>query len=149
MGTPSAIGVMHGNKCKAVYCNFDGHLTGVGKMLHEHYQDSAKANHLVALGDLSYVAPSVVPATETHCFDTPERGVCVFYGRDRGEEGCEFDVFQSEEELFDGFCVEYFYVMHDGVWLFSNGRDGWIPLELALDPTVKVHESAQLFLEIS
>ena len=52
MGTRSRIGVMHGDVVKSVYCHWDGYLEHNGQILLEHY-DSAKANNLVALGDLS------------------------------------------------------------------------------------------------
>ena len=52
MGTRSRIGVMHGDNCKSVYCHWDGYLEHNGSLLQKHY-DSAGANHIVALGDLS------------------------------------------------------------------------------------------------
>ena len=52
MGTRSRIGVMHGDKCKSVYCHWDGYLDHNGRILQEHY-DSSRANNLVALGDIS------------------------------------------------------------------------------------------------
>ncbi len=58
MGTRSRIGVMHGSNCKSVYCHWDGYLEHNGKLLLEHY-DSSKANHLVALGDLSSLDKNV------------------------------------------------------------------------------------------
>ena len=58
MGTRSRIGVMHGDVCKSVYCHWDGYLEHNGDILETHY-DSAKANTLVALGDLSSLAPYI------------------------------------------------------------------------------------------
>ena len=52
MGTRSRIGVMHGDKLKSVYCHWDGYLAYNGQLLQNHY-DSAKANHLVSLGNIS------------------------------------------------------------------------------------------------
>jgi len=64
MGTRSRIGVMHGSVCKSVYCHWDGYLEHNGEILQEHY-DSAKANHLVALGDLSSLRATI---GEKHAF---------------------------------------------------------------------------------
>lgn len=125
MGTRSAIGVMHGNKAKVVYCHWDGYLEHNGRILLEHY-DSAKANHLVALGGLSSLGVNVeIPEGVEHTFDKPAQGVCSFYGRDRGEEGNEYIVCFSDTEMFDHFeWCEFFYIMKDGQWYVSQGQ-GW------------------------
>jgi hypothetical protein len=64
MGTRSRIGVMHGDKVKSIYCHWDGYLDFNGRILQEHY-DSSKANHLVALGDLSSLRANI---GEKHAF---------------------------------------------------------------------------------
>ena len=117
MGTRSRIGVMHGDNCKSVYCHWDGYLDHNGRILLEHY-DSVKANQLVALGDISSLAPSI-DKPEGHSFDTAVKGYTVFYGRDRKEEHVSFDVDPSFEAFFeraDGCGAEYYYIMKDGVW---------------------------------
>jgi hypothetical protein len=123
MSTRSAIGVMHGNKAKVVYCHHDGYLNFNGQILQEHYS-SAKANNLVALGDMSSLGQNLAaPEGVTHSYRDPLIGVCVFYGRDRGEDGCEFQVCQSDAEMFDTYSdCEYFYIMKDGVWFVSQGE---------------------------
>jgi hypothetical protein len=117
---------MHGDNCKSVYCHWDGYLENNGKILLEHY-DSAKANHLVALGDLSSLDKNVeIPEGESHSFQVPLDGVTVFYGRDRGETGTEFVVhedFASFLEHCDGGGVEYYYIMRDGVWYCGTTYD--------------------------
>jgi hypothetical protein len=142
MGTRSRIGVMHGDKCKSVYCHWDGYLAHNGRMLLDHY-DSAKANHLVALGDLSVLAPEI---GEKHPFsphDLPEEmrnmthgefeakfgNMCTFYGRDRGETGTDFVVNQTFAEFLeqcDSGGVEFYYIMQDGQWYcgttYSSGK---------------------------
>ena len=116
MGTRSRIGVMHGDKCKSIYAHWDGYLAHNGNILLEHY-DSAKANHLVSLGDLSCLAPEI---GEKHNFDGNDHPQwCMFYGRDRGETGTEFKVDQTFAEFLeraDGCGAEYYYIMQDGVW---------------------------------
>jgi hypothetical protein len=128
MGTRSRIGVMHGDVVKSVYCHWDGYLEHNGQILMEHY-DSAKVNHLVALGDISSLGPAI---GEKHPFSphgSPEDSVaydaakkagwCTFYGRDRGETGTEWQVAHNFEQFYDqcdGCGAEYYYIMKDGVW---------------------------------
>ena len=119
MGTRSRIGVMHGDNCKSVYCHWDGYLDHNGRILLEHY-DSSKANHLVALGDISSLGNSIEPLEGTeHSFADPAKDITVFYGRDRGEEGTEFKADHTFEDFFNRAerCgAEFYYIMRDGVW---------------------------------
>ena len=123
MGTRSRIGVMHGDNCKSVYCHWDGYLENNGRILQEYY-DSAKANHLVALGDLSSLRPNIeVPEGVEHNFEKPNEDITVFYARDRKETGCEFktdSTFEAFFERVEGCCGEWYYVMRDGVWYVGN-----------------------------
>ena len=128
MGTRSRIGVMHGDVCKSVYCHWDGYLSHNGVILQEHY-DSAKANQLVALGNLSVLGKNL---GEKHSFDTyhltPEErkqheldngNSCTFYGRDREEEDQAWTVdhtFADFLDRVDGCGAEYYYIMRDDVW---------------------------------
>jgi len=119
MGTRSRIGVMHGDKIKSVYCHWDGYLSHNGRMLQEYY-DSAKANYLVALGDVSSLQPNVViPEGVAHSFDEPAEDITIFYSRDRKEENTEFKValtFAEFLEQCNNCDAEYYYLMRDGVW---------------------------------
>lgn len=119
MGTRSRIGVMHGDICKSIYVHWDSYLRGVGRILLDHY-DSAKANHLVALGDVSSLAREIaIPEGVAHSFNAPAENITAFYGRDRGETGTEFRVSHTFEDFMDcadGCGAEYYYIMQDGVW---------------------------------
>lgn len=127
MGTRSMIGVMHGDNCKIVYCHWDGYLSHNGRILQEHY-DSAKANHLVALGNLSSLAPELGekhPFSQFDCTMTSDEyrnkygNMCTFYERDREEEGQEFVTHTSKESLIESFnksWCEFAYIMQNGVW---------------------------------
>ena len=128
MGTRSLIGVMHGDKVKSVYCHWDVYLEHNGAILQEHY-NSAKANNLVALGDLSSLGTQI---GEQHPFSphfdegskavydaAMEAGYCTFYGRDRGEKNTEWKVANTFDEFLeqaDGCGAEFYYIMKDGVW---------------------------------
>jgi hypothetical protein len=132
MGTRSRIGVMHGNKVKSIYCHWDGYLGFNGEVLQEHY-DSAKANQLVALGDLSSLRAEIgekhafskflLPAEEVEAYKALTENWCTFYGRDRGEKDIEFQVAQTFAEFLeqcDHCGAEYYYIMKDGTWYVGD-----------------------------
>jgi hypothetical protein len=142
MGTRSRIAVMHGDKCKSVYCHWDGYLDHNGRMLQEYY-DSSKANHLVALGDISSLCPDVfIPEGVEHSFENPAEDITIFYGRDRGETGVDFAVdltFDSFLERVNNCGAEYYYIMRDGVWYAGSiyevkglVKNGLVPLDEAM-----------------
>lgn len=135
MSTRSAIGIMHGDNCKAIYCHSDGYLTYVGKVLLENY-DSTKANFLVAQGDCSMLGKEIgekIDFNDRMVYDTDNiANQCRFYKRDRDETGVDFKTFFNDQELFAGIDAEYFYVMKDGVWFVSQG-DAWEVLSEALE----------------
>jgi hypothetical protein len=127
MGTHSRIGVMHGDKVKSIYCHYDGYLEHNGQVLAQYY-DSAKANNLVALGDMSTLRPQIgekhafsqfdLPPEEVEAYKELTRDWCTFYGRDRGEVSV-WKVANTFEEFLDqadGCGAEFYYIMKDGVW---------------------------------
>ena len=151
MGTRSRIGVMHGNVCKSVYCHWDGYLEHNGRILQEYY-DSARANHLVSLGDISSLGPII---GDVHPFskfeintDSPDftklmatheqaekEGWCTFYGRDRGETGTDFAVDHNFADFLarmDNCGAEYAYIMKDGEWYVKQYGSDLEPLSQAL-----------------
>jgi hypothetical protein len=143
MGTRSRIGVMHGSNVKSIYCHWDGYLSFNGQILQEHY-DSAKANQLVALGDLSSLRANIGEKHEFSPFDQTEISneefekqfgdMCTFYGRDRDEKDTEWQVATTFDE-FLGQCynsgAEYYYIMRDGTW-YVGDTYGSTPLSTKL-----------------
>jgi len=129
MATNSRIGKMlPDGTIKQIYCHWDGYLGFNGRILQEHY-DSAKANHLVALGDLSSLRANIgeehafskfdLPKEEVEAFETLTENWCTFYGRDRGEKGTEWKVATTFDEFLEqcyNSGAEYYYIMKDGVW---------------------------------
>ena len=123
---------MHGDNVKSVYCHWDGYLQHNGAILQEHY-DSAKANQLVALGDLSSLRPNIgekhafsqfeLRAEEVAGFKLLTENMCTFYGRDRGETGTEWKTHTNFVDFFaevEGSWCEWYYIMRDGVWYVGN-----------------------------
>jgi hypothetical protein len=134
MGTRSRIGVMHGDVVKSVYCHWDGYLEHNGAILQEHY-DSAKANNLVALGDISSLGPEIGEEHPFSRFDTDISdavweskygNMTTFYGRDRGESGTEWKVAHTFDEFLaqaENCGAEFYYIMRDGVWYVGDTYD--------------------------
>jgi hypothetical protein len=104
-------------------------------ILQEHY-DSAKANHLVALGDLSALRPEIgdqhpftqfeVDEMDRDDFIRTTENMCTFYGRDRLEENTEFKAdlnFETFFERAEGCGAEWYYIMRDGVWYVGNTHE--------------------------
>jgi hypothetical protein len=155
MGTRSRIAVMHGEVCKSVYCHWDGYLQYNGSLLQKHY-DSAKANNLVALGDLSSLKPNIGEAhpfgyhgTDISAEDYEKQfgEMCTFYARDRGETGTEFKTAHSFEEFLtqvDNCCGEYYYVMKDGVWYCGTLHEREVGMYRKL---VSLKEALEAFTE--
>lgn len=143
MGTRSRIGVMHGDKCKSVYCHWDGYLAHNGAILQEHY-DSSRANHLVALGNLSTLGKEIgekhafsqfeLRAEEVQAYKELTENWTTFYMRDREEKDQEFEVSHSFDEFLEQ-CVEcsaeYYYIMKDGEW-YCGDTYAHTPLSMSL-----------------
>jgi hypothetical protein len=132
MGTRSRIGVMHGDKCKSVYCHWDGYIAHNGEILEKFY-DSTKANQLVALGDLSSLRKNIgekhafssldISEEEREQYELDHGDSCTFYGRDRGETETEWKVAQTFDEFLeqcDNCGADYYYVMEDGEWFVGS-----------------------------
>lgn len=106
MGTRSFVGVMVGDKCRAVYVHWDGYLEGVGREL-QGYTTQAEVEELVSHGDRSSLDDG--------------------YYKDRGETGVEPTEYASFDEMFeaaDGSWAEWYYVFKDGAWYCGNTYSG-------------------------
>lgn len=136
MGTRSTIAVQHADgTISQIYCHWDGYLSYNGKILQEHYNSLERAEALVAIGDLSSLAPSC-DCPEGHSFDTPAEGYCVAYGRDRGEDGTAPNVFETLSDYRSNFQdEEYNYLFRNGEWeVISYATDNeWVSLSDALE----------------
>lgn len=134
MATRSTIAVVHENgTVSQIYCHFDGGLSHNGQMLLEYYNNALAAEFLVSKGDLSVLAPRVT-ATGPHSFDSPEDGVCVYYGRDRGELNTEPNTYASVSEYFDDYSREEYNYLFDGEsWVVEQGDRNFMPVTEAIN----------------
>ena len=125
MSTRSYICIENEDKSiSGIYCHSDGYLTYNGAMLLDHYSDREKVKELISLGDLSTLLPKLHPDKDKpHSFDYDNRqdDVCVFYGRDRGENGVQATTVELEKLDKDIF-IEYVYVFGlDNKWRYFEG----------------------------
>lgn len=124
MGTRSAIGYKTSKGIRAVYCHYDGYVVNNGRILQEHYQAAYKICRLIEQGNMSYLASEPMPTPGSgHSFNTPEKDVIVYYGRDRGEEGQEtkeFDTVAEFVDYFDSCGCEYFYLFTGREWVVND-----------------------------
>ena len=136
MGTRSRIGIMHGDKVKSIYCHNDGYLDYNGQFLQQYY-DSAMANQMVALGDMSQLQQEIGRPHALHMtyivpgeFQQRHEFIqhwCTFYGRDGGEKHTEHKVdhtFAEFLERVEGCHAEYYYIMENGVWYCGSMHEG-------------------------
>jgi hypothetical protein len=104
---------------KKVYVHFDGYPSGIGRTLVEHYTTQEQAEAVV-LGDISSLGPRC-DGCPGHSYETKVPGQTVYYGRDRGEEDVDGEVFPSLKEALLNISEYYAYVWTQGEWRF--GRD--------------------------
>ena len=137
MATRSNIAIVNQDKSiSSIYCHWDGYPEYVGKLLLNHYTTSDIVNELLNLGNLSNLDKNVNP-TDIHTFDKPEEGVCVAYGRERGEKDQEAIVFEDLGEFEDSAknsWADYQYLFEDGKWSYRNVNNtlGWRELTPAV-----------------
>ena len=129
MATRSNIGIVNEDgSITGIYCHFDGYPEYVGKMLLNHYTTSDIVNGLMNLGDLSILSENMNP-TGPHSFNNPQKGVCVAYGRDRGEQNVDsvkYEDLGQYEDMAADTLAEYQYLFKDGKWMYRcTYKGGW------------------------
>jgi len=107
-------------KIRSVYCHWDGYPAHNGEMLVRHYQQARKIAQLVEMGQISSLDQDVFPTPGSgHSFDSPEEGVTVFYGRDRGETLVGTQEFADIPSWIDDM-EEYAYLWNGQEWLVND-----------------------------
>lgn len=135
MGTRSTISICKKpinqtmGEYKGVYCHWDGYPSYNGRILLENYNTEEKVEELISHGGMSSLGEKIEPDPAfPHTFDKPQKGVCVFYTRDRGEkwEYNEPHTGYSQEKFYDGMDMgqEYDYLFEDGKWYYRESHFG-------------------------
>lgn len=131
MATRSTIAIQHADgSVDQIYCHWDGYLQGVGATLVKHYQDRNKVQDLIAHGDVSILGEEIGVKQD---FNSPTDGVCLFYGRDRNEQGTQATPFSSVEDYEKNHEYQEFEYLYttDDVWSVFYNED-WHDLEYVL-----------------
>ena len=120
MATRSNIGILNEDgTVDYIYCHFDGYLKWNGRILNEHYDSEAAVRDLIALGDLSSLAPELGEKQE---FNKPSRReYCLAYGRDKGESNTE-----ARKCSYVDYTREYFEAF---IYLFTPKSNEWVVRE--------------------
>ena len=143
MGTRSDIIVKKTDGTYArVYCHWDGYLSHNGVMLQDHYNSQAKAEKLVKLGDISLLAPKCIKP-KGHTFDSPVKGYCIYYERDRGETGTGPKGFGSLNRALREDLNEYTYYWDGTGWLVMDEDGKFVDLAEAIKAEAAEKEAAK------
>ena len=125
MSTSAALICRVNNKAQAITVHWDGYPEHVGRLLKNHYNEPKKIEALFALGDCSSLGPNL-EGSENHSFLKPERGVSVFYHRDRKDalNHCKAQTFQSYSKAVEHMTgnVSYIYIFRNGKWSCTTGQ---------------------------
>lgn len=139
MATRSNIGIVNADgSVDAIYCHWDGYVTGVGEILNRCYRHESDVRALLALGALSSLGEFINAGGMEHSFDEPMDDVCVAYSRDRGEEHRVLHFGSVKEFKMGGERFNYLYV--DGDWIVSednyNTQSDWQYLKNLLEKEI-------------
>jgi len=101
----------------SIYNHWDGYPSSLGKTLVNYYKSENRARDLIGMGDASIIGRKISPTNpETHDFNNHEKGVCLFYSRDRGEDDAEMHEFGSVLEMLNNFGQQFNYIYKDKKW---------------------------------
>lgn len=147
MGTRSSIAVVHqDNSVSQIYCHWDGYLSHNGKMLMQHYPTLSQAEELVSLGDMSSLREKIHPDPMfPHDFDNNQKDVCIYYGRDSGDEFVETSKSASIQEfLAERMGEEFDYIYYGDRWylMVVDGKDQTHLLEVTQELIEQAEEGA-------
>ena len=123
MSTNALVGIENDDgTIDAVYLHFDGDSAGC--TLRQHYATQELARALVERGAISYISTKIEPTNGwPHSFDTPQKGVTVFYHRDRGDD-LNIQTYSGITEYSEHTeYYEYLYLYADGEWNDAHQPD--------------------------
>tara|TARA_A100001515_G_scaffold79231_2_gene62898 strand:+ start:1638 stop:2840 length:1203 start_codon:yes stop_codon:yes gene_type:complete len=135
-GTRWLVGIEQPNgKITSTYGHYDGYPEWAGKHLKKYYNNPMKAKELLKLGKsgISTIGPKI-KGSKDHSFDKPDKGVTVFYGRDRGEKSRMTSNWKNRDavKFESGEEYAYIYNLKEKKWYYksrySNPQD-WTELK--------------------
>ena len=120
MATRSMIGIVEDDgTVTAIYCHWDGYPEHNGRLLVKYWNDSYLIDHLMHLGNLSYLGKEI---GEKQDFDQPtDRNWCLAYGRDRETAEAARAYFYNGREVYINNAVndsgaDYIYLWENDKW---------------------------------
>ena len=134
MSTRSNIAIQTEGGLIAIYCHSDGYPEHVGKVLAKHYTEKFKVGELMALGNLSSLAPEIGEAHPFNERSDQYENWCLAYGRDRGEKEQGFKMYGSTASWLADCAhsgIEYAYS-------FFNEQEGWTCYEINTGKVIKL-----------
>jgi len=123
MATNASIAVVDlEGQVHSINLHWDGYIEFAGKILKEHYNNLDAALKLVSKGNLSVLGKYIEPSPDyPHNFESSQADVCLYYGRDRGEDNTDCIVDSNITEYIDLGCdYDYNYLFVDGEWKVSE-----------------------------
>ena len=146
MATRARIGIeLENGNIVSSYHHWDGYPAHLGYQLLLHWNDAAKLEDAIKLGDASHWGKTAYP-TEAHSFNAPQDGVNIYYGRDRGESNVgpvSFDNFAAFVDGFDCAGEEYAYCLRrDGTWSMIDRYAGNRVTDDAEDDIIEARAAA-------
>jgi hypothetical protein len=147
MGTRSTIALEFADgTVEQVYCHWDGYLAHNGQILQKHYINPFVLRDLIDLGDISSLRPQIGTKHAFSHFSTEMTQeqytalygeMTTFYGRDRGESGCDKKVFVDfQDYLAHHQYEEYDYILRNingkATWFVSDHDGAYVELEQAI-----------------
>jgi hypothetical protein len=129
MATRSNIGIVNDDgSITGIYVHWDGYPEYVGKILLNHYNTSGIVCELMDLGDLSSLNENLYCDDNNHSFNNPVDGVCVAFGRDRGEKNADsksFTNISEFEKYVNRTTADYQYLFNNGKWQYRKYNGKW------------------------
>ena len=111
------------DKYKAIYCQFDGYLFHVGKILAEHYDTTEKVDALLSLGGIQSLGEQTGPAPEGLENGEDEK-YTVAFKRDLDDDFWNTEEMTLDELLNNGIDECYVYIFGgDERWVYSGFSD--------------------------
>jgi len=125
MATRSTISIEKADgTVKQVYCHWDGFPESVGRTLKENYQTPEIVEELINLGDMSSLGKTI---GTKHDFDNRPEEETTYYGRDRGGDDTEPQVYDDLETfLLTGQQEQYNYIFREGAWYLIVGKGKFV-----------------------